>query len=75
MVSSVLSQISSAGYPTNTARYLEVQMTRQSYIRFQNVIEHSSDYLASFTYEIYLRLLPTESGNGFTGVTYIIDCT
>lgn len=75
MVSSVLSQISSAGYPTNTARYLELQRPRQSYIRFQNVIDHTTDYLASFTYEIYMRLLPTESENGFTGVAYIIDCT
>jgi hypothetical protein len=75
MFSSVLCQISSAGYPTNTARYLELQRSRQSYIRFQNVIDHTSDYLASFTYEIYLRLLPTESGNGLTGLSYLIDCT
>jgi hypothetical protein len=75
VLSSVLSQITSDGYPTNTARYLELQRSRQSYIRFQNVIDHTSDYMASFTYEIYLRLLPTESGNSFTGVAYIIDCT
>ena len=64
------------GYPSNFNIIRAFRREQQSFIRFNNVIEHQqSNYLTSYTYEFYMRLKPTDSDNKtFSGISTILDC-